>query len=59
MNELAALSFVVALGSRQYQAAALIAFFLIASQLIEYRSQFGARKNIEALLRLAPQKAWW
>ncbi|WP_419661144.1 CadA: predicted cadmium-transporting ATPase [Desulfosarcina variabilis str. Montpellier] len=58
MNELAALSFVVALGSRQYQAAALIAFFLIASQLIEYRSQFGARKNIEALLRLAPQKAW-
>ncbi|WP_155325522.1 heavy metal translocating P-type ATPase [Desulfosarcina ovata] len=58
MNELAALSFVVSLGSTQYQTAALIAFFLVSAQLIEYRSQLGARKNLEALLRLAPQKAW-
>jgi Cd2+/Zn2+-exporting ATPase len=58
MNELAALSFIVSLGSTQYQTAALIAFFLVGAQLIEYRSQLGARKNLEALLRLAPQKAW-
>ncbi|BBO68410.1 ATPase P [Desulfosarcina alkanivorans] len=58
MNELAALSFVVSLGSTQYQTAALIAFFLVGAQLIEYRSQLGARKNLEALLRLAPQRAW-
>jgi Cd2+/Zn2+-exporting ATPase len=58
MNELAALSFIVSLGSTQYQTAALIAFFLVGAQLIEYRSQLGARKNIEALLRLRPQKAW-
>jgi Cd2+/Zn2+-exporting ATPase len=58
MNELAALSFIVSLGSTQYQTAALIAFFLVGAQLIEFRSQLGARKNLEALLRLAPQKAW-
>lgn len=58
MNELAALSFVVSMGSTQYQAAALIALFLVGSQLIEYRSQLGARKNLEALLRLAPRIAW-
>lgn len=58
MNELAALSFIVSLGTMQYQTAALIAFFLVGAQLIEYRSQLGARKNIEALLRLSPQKAW-
>jgi Cd2+/Zn2+-exporting ATPase len=57
MNELAALSFVVSLGSAQYQVAALIALFLVGSQLIEYRSQLGARKNLEALLKLSPHKA--
>ncbi len=58
MNELAALSFVVSIAVAQYQVAAWIALFLVGSQLIEYRSQLGARKNIEALLRLAPRKAW-
>jgi Cd2+/Zn2+-exporting ATPase len=58
MNELAALSFIVSLGSTQYQTAALIGFFLVGAQLIEYRSQLGARKNLEALLRLRPHKAW-
>jgi len=58
MNELAALSFVVSVASAQYQVAAWIALFLVGSQLIEYRSQLGARKNLEALLRLAPRKAW-
>lgn len=58
MNELAALSFVVSMASTQYQVAAWIALFLVGSELIEYRSQLGARKNIEALLKLAPQTAW-
>ncbi len=57
MNELAALSFVASFGTGNYQAAAFIAFFMIITQLIEYRSQLGARKNIEALMRLSPQKA--
>lgn len=58
MNELAALSFIVSMASTQYQVAAWIALFLVGSQLIEYRSQWGARKNLEALFRLAPGKAW-
>jgi len=35
MNELAALSFIVSLGSTQYQTAAMIAFFLVGAQLIQ------------------------
>jgi len=58
MNELAALSFVASLASSQYKVAALIALFLVGSQLIEYRSQLGAQKNLEALLKLSPRKAW-
>jgi len=58
MNELAALSFVASFGSGQYQIAALIALFLVGSELIEYRSQLGARKNIEALLKLTPHRAF-
>lgn len=58
MNELAALSFVVSMASTQYQVASWIALFLVGSELIEYKSQLGARKNLEALLRLAPQTAW-
>jgi len=57
MNELAALSFVVSLGSGQYPVAAFVALFLVGSQLIELRSQLGARKNLEALLRLTPHRA--
>jgi len=57
MNELAALSFLVSLGSSQYKVAAIIALFLFGSQLIEYQSEFGARKSLESLFRLTPRKA--
>lgn len=57
MNELAALSFMVSLGSNQYRAAAFIALFLVGAHLIEYRAQLGARKNLEDLLRLTPHRA--
>lgn len=57
MNELAALSFTASFCTSQYQASAFIALFMIAAQVIEVRSQADARKNLEALMRLAPQKA--
>jgi Cd2+/Zn2+-exporting ATPase len=57
MNELVALSILAALCSGEYQVAAVIALFMMISVLLEYRSQLGARKNIESLLRLSPQKA--
>jgi Zn2+/Cd2+-exporting ATPase len=58
MNELAALSFLASFCVGEYQAAGAIAFFMIIAQLIESRSQLGARKNIESLLRLSPNKAY-
>ncbi len=58
MNELAALSFLASFSIGEYPTAAIIAFFMVISQLIEYRSQLGARKNIESLLRLSPNKAF-
>lgn len=57
MNELAALSFTVSFCTANYKAASVIAFFMIISHLIENRSESNARKNIEALLKLAPSKA--
>ncbi len=57
MNEFAALSFMASFSIGEYRTAAAIAFFMILAQLIEYRSQIGARKNIESLLRLSPDSA--
>ncbi|MBD3346875.1 MAG: cadmium-translocating P-type ATPase [Chitinivibrionales bacterium] len=57
MNELAALSFIASFSTGEYRVAAFIALFMIVSTLIEYRSQLGARKNLEALLRLSPSLA--
>lgn len=58
MNELAALSFTASFCTEQYRAAAFIALFMIAAQMIEWRSQFGARKNLEALINLTPENAF-
>ena len=57
MNELAALSVAAAIAAGMYFTAGAIAFFMILSVLIETRTALGARKTIEALLRLTPEKA--
>ncbi len=57
MNEFAALSFTASFSIGEYRTAAAIAFFMILAELIEYRSQIGARKNIESLLKLSPDTA--
>ena len=57
MNELAALSFTASFCTGQYRTAAFIAVFMTIAQLIEAQSQLGARKNIEALLKLSPEMA--
>ncbi len=57
LNELAALSVMAAFSLGEYQTSALVAFFMLLTQLVEYRSQLGARKNIESLMRLSPNKA--
>ncbi|MHB1155622.1 MAG: heavy metal translocating P-type ATPase [Phycisphaerales bacterium] len=57
MNELAALAVVASFANQQYIEAGAIAFFMIISALIEHRTALGARKSIEALIRITPTRA--
>ena len=57
MNELAALAVVAAFASGEYVTSAAVAFFMILSVLVEYRSALGARRSIESLIRLTPAMA--
>ena len=57
MNELAALAVVAAFANGQYLESGAIAFFMIITSLIEHRTALGARKSIEALVRITPTRA--
>jgi Cd2+/Zn2+-exporting ATPase len=57
MNELAALAVVAAFANNEYIESGAIAFFMIISVLIEHRTALGARKSIEALIRITPTRA--
>ncbi len=57
MNELAALAVTAAFANGQYLEAGAIAFFMIITSLIEHRTALGARKSIEALVRITPTRA--
>ncbi|MCD4824481.1 MAG: cation-translocating P-type ATPase [Phycisphaerae bacterium] len=57
MDELVALAVIAAIAARNYQAAGVVAFFLLLANLIETRTALGARASIESLMRLAPKKA--
>lgn len=57
MNELAALAVTAAFANGEYIEAGAIAFFMIISVLIEHRTALGARKSIEALVRITPTRA--
>lgn len=56
MNELAAVSFTALFCTGRYRAAALIALFVMFSNIMEHRSMAGAKKNIEELMRLSGRK---
>lgn len=57
MDGLAALAVLAAFASGDYLTAGAISFFMVISVLIERRSALGARKSIEALIRLSPPTA--
>jgi Cd2+/Zn2+-exporting ATPase len=57
MDELVALAVVAAIAAKDFQAAGLVAFFLLLANLIETRTALGARASIESLVRLSPKKA--
>jgi Cd2+/Zn2+-exporting ATPase len=57
MNELAALAVTAAFANGEYIESGAIAFFMFISVLIEHRTALGARKSIEALVRITPTRA--
>jgi Cd2+/Zn2+-exporting ATPase len=57
MNELVALAVFAAFAIGEYQEAAVVAFFMILSVLIENRTALGAQQNIESLVRITPTRA--
>lgn len=57
MDELVALAILAALAIGEYQAAGVVAFFLLLSNLVETRTALGARAAIEGLIRITPTKA--
>jgi len=57
MDELAALGIVAAFAMGEYEAAGLIGFFMLLSELMETRTALGARASIESLIKLTPTTA--
>lgn len=57
MDELVALAVIAAVATADYQAAGVVAFFLLLANLVETRTALGARASIEGLVRLSPKKA--
>jgi Cd2+/Zn2+-exporting ATPase len=57
MDELVALAIVAAIATQKYEAAGIVAFFMLLSELVESRTALGARVSIESLVKLTPQKA--
>jgi Cd2+/Zn2+-exporting ATPase len=57
MDELAALAVVAAFAATWYIEAGAIAFVMILTTLVEHRTALGARKSIEALVRITPTRA--
>ena len=57
MNELVALAILAAMAGGDFQTAGLIAFFLLATIIIETRTASGAQRSIEELVKLTPSTA--
>ncbi|MBI2303031.1 MAG: cation-translocating P-type ATPase [Armatimonadetes bacterium] len=57
IHELVALGALAAFVQNDLRIAAAVSFFLQIGQLIESHSAVGARQDVEAVLRLAPQRA--
>lgn len=57
MNELVALAILAAMAGGDFQTAGIIAFFLLATIIIESRTASGAQRSIEELVKLTPTTA--
>jgi Cd2+/Zn2+-exporting ATPase len=57
MSELAALAVAACFAIGNYKYAGLLAFLMLAAELIEHRTALGALRAIESLVRLTPTRA--
>ncbi len=57
INELVGIAVVAAFASGDYEAAGVVAFFMLMGEIIETRTAEGARRSIESLIKLTPTKA--
>ncbi len=57
INELVAIAVLAAFASGNYEAAGVVAFFMLTGEIIETRTAEGARNSIESLIKLTPTKA--
>jgi Zn2+/Cd2+-exporting ATPase len=57
INELVAIAVLAAFASGNYEAAGIVAFFMLTGEIIETRTAEGARNSIESLIKLTPTKA--
>jgi len=57
INELVAIAVLAAFASGNYKVAGVVAFFMLAGEIIETRTAEGARTSIESLIKLTPTKA--
>lgn len=57
MRELAAVAVLASFALGNFKISGVIAFFLLASELIEQRTALGAQAAVESLMRLTPTKA--
>lgn len=56
-NELVAIAVLATFSSGQYQAAGVVAFFMLLAELIESRTASGAQEAIRRLMKMTPTKA--
>ncbi|MGA2786904.1 MAG: cation-translocating P-type ATPase [Verrucomicrobiota bacterium] len=57
INELVAIAVLAAFASGNYEAAGVVAFFMLTGEIIETRTAEGARTSIESLIKLTPTRA--
>ncbi len=57
MNELVAIAIAACFALEKYETAGVVAFLMLLADLIEHHTAEGAKRSVESLVKLTPQKA--